>query len=568
MSEATGKRVKGRIDRTLLFPILALVSVTVLLVPPAGDFPLNDDWVYGKMVQRLADEGMLTVHPYAQAYALVQTLWAWPFVEVFGFSFTVLRASTLVLAVLAVWGVALCARELGCNRNTALACAAVVFGNPLFLNLSYTFMSDVPFVCALVFSCLYFLRAMRTGSALHVLSGSTLAAIGFFNRQFGALIPIAFCVVAALWWLRYRRGVRIPTVAALTGPWLTAFALVLGLHLAGQRIYLPPHAAMRSLWDGIEPGRAAVLTISIALYMGLFLIPIAAGIFWYWVRSPRHRFMLQTASAFVVCGLLLAGLTLDRRPLPRFPNILRNLGVGPILLRDTYSVRDPWSPVTLPPEGLWVLTIFALLSAAICLAAIIGSIVRPWRTRATSRAKSLRRSQYLFLVLLGGLLLLAPYNPRTVVYFDRYLLPAIVPFVLVAATALPKIARPGWFRPTAFAVTLLFVFSLAGVQDYLAWNRARWEAIEFMRTGLGAKDTQIDGGYEFNGMYTSEILLKRSDASDIGNQGEKGWWVIHDRYRIAMTPQDRYEIVREFPYFSWLGFETREVLALSRAGRD
>ncbi len=560
--------MKGRIDCTLLLSILALASVTVLLVPPAGDFPLNDDWVYGKMVQRLADDGVLEVHPYAQAYALVQTLWAWPFVEVFGFSFTVLRISTLILSVLAVWGVALCARELGCSRSTALACAAVVFCNPLFLNLSYTFMSDVPFVCALVFSCLYFLRAMRTGSAMHILSGSSLAAIGFFNRQFGALIPIAFFVIAVLWWFRYRRGVWVPAIAALIGPWLAAFALAFALHLAGQRIYTPPHAAMRSLWDGIEPGRAAVLTISIALYVGLFLIPIAAGIFWYWVRSPRYRFTLQTACAFVVSGLLLAGLALDRRPLPRFPNILRNLGVGPILLRDTYSVRDPWSPVALPPGILWFVTIVALVSAAVCLAAIIGSIVRPWRSRLASRAKSLRRSQYLFLVMLGGLLLLAPYNPRTVVYFDRYLLPAVVPFVLVAATALPKIARPGWFRPTAFAVTLLFVFSLAGVQDYLAWNRARWEAIEFMRTGLGAKDTQIDGGYEFNGMYTSEILLKRSDASDIGNQGEKGWWVIRDRYRVAMTPQDRYTIVRRFPYFSWLGFETRDALALSREGRE
>lgn len=566
LSEAAGKRAQGRNVRTLLFPILVLASVTVILVPPAGDFPLNDDWVYGKMVQRLADDGVLAVHPYTQAYTLVQTLWAWPFVEVFGFSFTMLRVSTLILAVLAVLGVAQCARELGHTRNTALACAAVVFCNPLFLNLSYTFMSDVPFVCAMVYSCLYFLRALRTGRTAHVLVGSVLAAVGFFNRQFGALIPVAFFLVAVLWWLRYRRGIRLQTAAALIVPWLTAFAMTMGLHFAGQRIYTPPHAAMRNLWDGIEPGRAAVLTISIALYLGLFLVPIAAGVLWQWMRNRRNRSKLKTACAIAIGGLLLAGLALDRRPLPRFPNILRNLGAGPILLRDTYSVRDPWSPVTLPPGVLWFVTIIALVSAAICLAAILGAVLQPSRPRA-SKAAHVRRSQYVFLIVLGGLLLLAPYNPRTVVYFDRYLLPAIVPFMLVAAAALPKIARPGWFRPTAFAVTLLFVFSLAGVQDYLAWNRARWDAIEFLRTELDAKDTQIDGGYEFNGMYTSEILLKRSASTDIGNQGEKGWWVIHDRYRVAMTPQQRYKIAGRFPYFSWLGFETREVLALSRAGR-
>jgi len=564
MGEGWKRRRSVRGGALLLLPIVGLTTVTIFLVPPVGDFPLNDDWVYGKMVQRLAVDGVLAIHPYAQAYALVQTLWAWPFVEIFGFSFTVLRITTLLLAALTAWGVALCARELGHNRNLALGCAAVVFCNPLFLNLSYTFMSDVPFVCALVFSCLYFLRALRTGRTAHVFAGTLLAAVGFFNRQFGALIPAAFFLIAVLWWLRYRQGFRLDTAAAFVGPWLAAIALALGLHASGQHIYTPPHAAMRSLWDGIEPGRAAVLTISIALYLGLFLMPVAAGILWQWMRSRRSRSILQTGSAIAIAVLLLAGLARDRRPLPRFPNILRDLGVGPILLRDTYSIWDPWSPVYLPPAALWLITGVALLSAAACISAVVYSLAgRRFRGRS-STASHCRRAQYAFLILLGGLLLLAPYNPRTVVYYDRYLLPAIVPFVLVAGAALPRRTGSGWFRPMAFMTTLLFMFSLAGVQDYLAWNRARWQAIDYIRTELGAKDSQIDGGYEFNGMYTSETFLKRSGAEDIGNQGEKGWWVIQERYKVAMLPQRQYEIVQRFPYFSWLGFESREILALSR----
>lgn len=548
----------------LLIPILLLAAVTLCLVPPAGDFPLNDDWVYGKMVQRLASDGALHVHPYAQAYAFVQALWALPFVKIFGFSFTVLRISTLLLAVVAVWGVALCGRELGFSRRTSLACAAVVFCNPLFLNLSYTFMSDVPFVCALVFSCLYFLKALRTGSPLYILAGSAIAAVGFFNRQFAALIAAAFAVAAILWMIRCRRGAGLRSVLAFVGPWAVAGLLVLYLHAAGQRIYTPPHAAMRGLFDNLDPGRLAVLAISIALTMGLFLTPIGAGMLWRYVRSPGSRTASQLFAAAMAAGLLALGLLRDRRPLPRFPNILRDFGVGPILLQDTYSVWKPWSPFSAPPAVLWVIAGFALLSAALCIGGVIGIVFRRSRSKQTATPLFCRRLQYTFLLVLGALLVLAPCNSRTVVYFDRYLVPAIVPFALVAAGALPVRARQGLFRPVAFACALLYVFSIAGLHDYLAWNRARWEAIAFLRTDLGARDNQIDGGYEFNGMYTSDEFVARSGDDNIGNQGEKGWWVIDDTYKVAMTSQDQYVTVERFPYFSWLGFETREMLALAR----
>lgn len=552
----------------LLVPVLALAGVTLCLVPPAGDFPLNDDWVYGKMVQRLASDGELAIHPYTQAYTLAQTLWALPFVKLFGFSFSVLRVSTILLAVLSVWGVALCGRELGFPRRLALASAAVVFCNPLFLNLSYTFMSDVPFVCALVFACLFYLKALRSGSALHVLAGSTLASIGFFNRQFGALIAVAFAVAVLLWWIRCRRGVGIGSSAAFFGPWAVAGVLVLCLHASGQYIYTPPHAAMRGLVDNINPGRVAVLTISIALTMALFLSPLSAGIAWRWARGKRSRSVPQLFTVFLVAGLLAMGLLRDRRPLPRFPNILRDFGVGPILLQDTYSIWHPWSPVSAPPVVLWLITGLALLSAAVCAGAVMGIVFHRARARRMAIPCYCRRLQYTFLLLLGALLVLAPYNSRTVIYYDRYLLPAIVPFALVVAGALPRRTPRTWFRPVAFACALLYVFSLASLQDYMAWNRARWEAIAFLRTELGARDSQIDGGYEFNGMYTSEKFLMHRDAEDIGNQGENVWWVIHDRYKVAMTPQNRYEIVKRFPYFSWLGFKSREVLALVRKPRS
>jgi len=274
---------------------------------------------------------------------------------------------------------------------------------------------------------------------------------------------------------------------------------------------------------------------------------------------------MEVFTAILVILVLAVGLLRDRRPLPRLPNILRNLGIGPILLQDTYSIWEPWSPVSAPAGVMWGLTCLALISTALCAGAAVGILISRSQPQWMIIPSYCRRLQHMFLMFVGALLVLAPYNPLTIIYYDRYLLAGTVPFVLVAAAGLPKRSPPHWFRPVAVACTLLYIFSLVGLQDYMAWHRARWEAIEFLRTELGANDGQVDGGYEFNGMYTSEKFMKRKGTKNVGNQGNKGWWVIGDRYRVAMTPQDRYEIVQRFPYFSWLGFETREVLALERA---
>jgi hypothetical protein len=119
--------------------------VMAILANPIGDFPINDDWVYGLSVKALLDTGRFSLPSPASANLLPQAYWGALFCLPFGFSFTALRISTLVLGLIGVWMTYATARELSADRPIAFLAAALVAVNPVYFALANTFMTDVPF---------------------------------------------------------------------------------------------------------------------------------------------------------------------------------------------------------------------------------------------------------------------------------------------------------------------------------------------------------------------------------------------------------------------------------------
>ncbi len=563
------KRTAGRVNArshqalrsvSMLTLFAALAVLTAILVSPAGNFPLNDDWVYGKVARWFAEEGRLALHPFARTYAWTQVVFAVPLIMLFGFSFTVLRVGTIILGVFTAWFVALCGGELGLTRRAALACGMVLFCNPLFMNLSYTFMTEIPFLCCLAASCFFYLRAMRTGTVSGMFWGTVFSVAAFFCRQFGLLSTLAFAATGVIFWREARPHVGPKAVAAILVPWAPAVAGVLWFHLRNQRPFMPN--ANPDYFAPAQLTQAGAWTLSVALYTGLFVVPISGGVMWALLNGQIHWRRSPWLAACLIGAILAAGLAVDPRPIPRLPNMLRNLGVGPLLLSDVYHPLHPWSPYALNPAVLWVITTASLLSAAICAGALWNAcVLRHWGQHAAPAIR-VPQVQRVFLLVLAALLLLAPCNPELHVYYDRYVLPAVFPVCLVTASCLPVPRKTRLFRPVAFAWALFFVFSLVCLQDYMAWNRARWSAIESLRTEWHAPDSEIDGGYEFNGMYTSDDFADREGSRSSLRPGTRGWWIVGARYTIGMRPDSGYEIIGRVPYFSWLGFTTRDILML------
>ncbi|MCC6175503.1 MAG: glycosyltransferase family 39 protein [Chloroflexi bacterium] len=202
--------------------LLALGVLIVAAVSPVGDFPLDDDWWYARPVLRLLTDGSLRFIPGTGPSLVAQVAWGAIFAAVFGFSHTVLRVSTLVLAIVAVLAFHdLVSRAL--SRCLGLLLAVLLLVNPLFVTTAYSFRTDVPFLAATLLALATAARGLDgpTPRLGWLIAAGILAGLGYLIRQFGIVTAPAILAsaVAALGW----RGALRPRVSlAVVGPMLLA----------------------------------------------------------------------------------------------------------------------------------------------------------------------------------------------------------------------------------------------------------------------------------------------------------------------------------------------------------
>src|SRR4051795_1810740 len=80
------------------FLLVAIFAVAMALVDPRGDFPLDDDWDFALATWAFARTGHFQFTPFTATSLHLQVLWGALWTRLFGESFNVLRASTLLLA--------------------------------------------------------------------------------------------------------------------------------------------------------------------------------------------------------------------------------------------------------------------------------------------------------------------------------------------------------------------------------------------------------------------------------------------------------------------------------------
>lgn len=555
---------------TQLRPYLIVAAVflaVIWLVPPRGDFPLNDDWIYAKVTRHLVETGAYEPNLYGDPTFILQAAWGALFVKVFGFSFNALRLSTLPLALAGAWGAVWCAREAGVRGRWAALAGLAVLVNPIYLNLSYTYMTDVPFLALATLSGGAFLRSMRTPRVRWVWIGSTLAVASFFIRQFGVLVPVAYLVTRGIQMWGRGRPIRWSELSATIVPWIFGLSVLSVLPTGGAGI------PMSWDWDALGStlaGRVGTMAKFLAesvTYMGLFLAPLLVLVA---TSMLFRKYAMKRAGwvAFISCVAAILLLTVWARPqrLPYLGNVLYDLGVGPLLLPGMVEGWHIAAPVRIG-NGWWPITAAAIVLASIF---VVRSVPLAINALKRNRRAGDAGPSYvsLFLVLWGlgmiAVLILPPIQAR----FDRYLLMALPPCVVLAALWADRLrVRPSLW--TAGVLTALgLVFSVICLQDYLAWNRARWEGLDRLMARDDVPLDQINGGYEFNGWYHSDRFLEASRERGEKVFGAHGWWILQDDYCVSLRPRRHFEVIDRVPYFSWLGFATREMLVERRVEED
>ena len=517
--------------------ILVLVFIAVLgFTNPLGDFPLNDDWSYGQAVQDLVQRHEFRLSGWTSMPLLTQVLWGALFSLPAGFSFTALRLSTLFLsmaALLLLMGLVWRKDE---RLLTALLGPLLLLFNPVYLNLSHTFMTDVPFIAFVLGSILLFVQGDERRNRVLLALGVCLAVLATLLRQTGVLLPVAFGIG---YLIRGRAGVRkaLPTAGFILLTIATYVAYTGWLSSTGRLPtgYFAQWTQIRSVLaagpSGVG-GQVARSLLSTYIYLGIFTLPF--GLL-FLQHAPKKRLFLL----FLTSTVLLGAAQLLRVTLPG--NILSDRGVGPFTLAHTAAFAVFSGGVA----ARILLGLLALLGGTLLLEMVVRSMESANSSLTGAVCLSLAGLCFASLSLVSQL--------------DRYMV-LYLPLLLASASMALRERPPT--RPTlaaSLAATLAYaVFSVSAVHDYMTWNRARWEAIRHVTDELGVPADRIDGGFEFNGLHTySDDYVRTPDRSP--------WWVIDDEYVIAFDVLPGYGILTDYPVKSWLPAGIRHIFVLKRS---
>jgi Dolichyl-phosphate-mannose-protein mannosyltransferase len=571
-SENKAERVEPGTSRSrssLVFAVGLLAGLAVLwstlflaIRPDEQNFPLNDDWAFARGAFTLARGNGINYSHWSSMPQVGQWLWAWPFIEIFGESHAALRFSTVVLSLLGVLAFFDLLRQAGLAPGRAAFGAACLALNPLFFELSGTFLTDVP---ALAFSLIalalygraFALTSSNLPRAMDALAFAVIVAVlGAISRQNTITVPFAAGLVLLThprlrfhpaWWL----AVAVPAAAACAAhAWLKT---------------RPDHYALLSKPD-IDLGRLVLLAFTITHYMGLTALPVLA-----FEANPQSWRNKGVIVLFAIALLLMAGgavfyfcdgedsalrdwwngwapdgfwalfndKTVRRDTFPYLTNMLTRW--GPF---DENEIVMGDRPVLLGAAVRIGLTVLGCVAGAALVVRAVGRLrTGGWKNLLT-----------LFAVLHLPFLLL-PY-----VIFDRYYI-VFMPAALYLATnphvetaAVERRVLP--MRRILGMMTLAVVglFSLGLMHDWLAGNAARWTlGGRALEKGIAASD--IEGGFEWNGWHAPvpPFAGRRDPWSDRLLPYTNAMYAhISGRYALSFSVPEGATVIDREPYTTWL----------------
>ncbi len=540
--------------------ICAIWVLLIFLVNPVGEFPLNDDWAYALPVKELIEHGHLRFTDWQGMSLISQVVYGAICCRLFGFGFTILRLSTLLFGLAGIIWFYVVLRRVRVNPLVSFLLSLVLLGNPIYFELSYTFMTDVPFTAMAYLSLLLSYEAVRTENSRYLLLGTLCALFATLDRQVGIVLLIG---PATAFLMRYGLGKKwliqglLPFASVVLG--LIVYDRSLSWTIGIPKPYASSGSCLVYGLDDLAHLRVSGIISCIrtsTLYIGLFMLPflllVAKPIARAIPRSSR-RVGVAGATLFAVSQLAVCVATAN---FPPWNNILADFGLGPM--------REVLHGYTEPNAPRWVwytITAIASIGSGFTFSVLLLACRRsfPWPRWGVENARRL----VFWVFAVPGIVYISIVGVQQNGFFDRYLLFLLLPLMVLGLQAVPPRA---YNRISARSIVLAMVvlavlvfFSTAGTHDYLEWNRARWQAVRWLRQDGGVAPSDFDGGFEVNSYLDGEQNICKQNV-----------WPVFDRinpeYIISIRPLYGFRVVRVFSCSSWLPFGISEVIVLKRAG--
>ena len=439
-----------------------------------------------------------------------------------------------------------------------LALLSVAF-NPVAFALSYTFMTDTFFTMMMIASLYFFLMHLESDRWAHFMIALIAAVGAILCRQVGLCVPAAYAVTRLM---KPSDEALLKRLSFATLPVLVCGLVYFGFNEWMQltdrqplNYNLPVQIIEQQLHDTLSLfAHINTNTSTILLYMGLFLSPVllvtklAEG-----AAGPRGR-IAPVAISLAFVALSIYRMIRLGMVMPIDFNVLIPEGIGPLHLRDTDILLQP--DVARLPTGFWVaVTVISLLGQFLLVQRMLDYLIGVFNRRCglTLDLRDVRPVMALLTVVIYcGPVVLIP-------IWDRYFIP-LVPVLVYWLLVTGRLAWTTILTPALSAIvcTTLVLYSILGVHDYMAWNRARWQALTELERSGAADFRSVDGGFEYNGLRAYDVRYKPSiDKS--------WWWVQDDPYIISFGPINGYEPLKHYEYINYLLPGLRTIYLLHRA---
>jgi hypothetical protein len=545
------------------------VAVCVLASRPSLEMGFYDDFSYIWTAKAMADTGHFVYNGWATAMLGWQIYLGALFIKLFGFSFTVVRASSLVVAMMTAALLQRLYVRMGLNPwNATLATLTIVL-SPLFLPLAASYMSDVPGLFSILV-CLYgCIRAVQSTSdraAIQWLIFAALSnAIGGTVRQI-AWLGVLLMVPSAAWILRRRRGVLV-VAAAL---WILSAVFIAGcMHWFKMQPYSIIEPLLPPPFSANEPVLFHIHYMSHKyLAILLLLLPILIA---FAARYPvKERWARSQASAVVIALVVGGGLcvaiwhsklhTASQYLLAPFSN--SELSTKGFDLGGFAGNRPDVLPMS-------VRMTLSLLTFSAFLAFLLSLVNAARLPRCTDPDNGEQISNQTLLTVLGpftvGYLVLMVTRAAVL---ERYFLPFLCVVLLFLLRFYQAKVAPRLPVLTVIFVILFGAYGVVTLHDFLASDRAVLEAADDLRAA-GVPRTEIRAGYAYDALtqidLTGYVLPKQlwHTPPECAFWWDKYTPAIHGRYQLSYSPSCFPE--SEFPpveYTTWLAPHHQKIYIL------
>jgi hypothetical protein len=532
----------------ILWLSLTALVVVVFFVNPLREAPCEDDWAYALTVRHLIDTGKYEPHQWITPNVLFQAYWGAFFSTLFGHSLATLMISTLALLFMGLVAFYLLGIEYGLDSTTTGLATLALLSSPLFLRLSFSFMTDIPLVVLMIIALLFYTVALRSCSVPWMCLASVAVSCALLIRPTAAaLVASVFLLWACNKEFRARKilfvaGIALPIAVTAyvilfsmqTPTWGAAYAK--GLQF--RYFHDISRMLVNVLW---RPG-------AILQYLAFFLAPFvllalltftreingpklwgndAAG------REPHQRWRQEF--------IILAAITVF---------ILFSALIG-FLRKDTDLLMPylPWHFHWLKPLGVTVqlgLTIFTIIGAI-----LFGRILVLRYLFDQDFGQKLTRLQLLdFLILL-----LISYNLFLFRLTDRYLV-HLLPFILLLlGRHLGKYLAP--FRSVILVACLVTLTgSTLWTRQCLERSEAEWRSCMFL-VDKGIEPEKISGPWWWDAQTSFDEYLSNVASAGSASLGHFTLW-MQDRSQhcpflvvddsVDMSGNPKWEIINEIKY--------------------